>query len=151
MTLSIILEKKIKIPEIQAEREKTMLYQTCKHVLVMILYTLQVILECLIMYQNGHFVEFVLMAVCAVMVPVLVFAGILPTCLRRNGKGPDMEKRKFCFFVYASMWCANFTTWYIICYVAEKFIPGLLADVMPLIGLVSVAFGIGTVEKRNAC
>ena len=77
-----------------------MLYQTCKHVLVMILYTLQVILECLIMYQNGHFVEFVLMAVCAVMVPVLVFAGILPTCLRRNGKGPDMEKRKFCFFVY---------------------------------------------------
>ena len=45
----------------------------------MILYTLQVILECLIMYQNGHFVEFVLMAVCAVMVPVLVFAGILPT------------------------------------------------------------------------
>lgn len=63
----------------------------------MILYTLQVILECLIMYQNGHFVEFVLMAVCAVMVPVLVFAGILPTCLRRNGKGPDMEKRKFCF------------------------------------------------------
>lgn len=90
-------EKKIKIPEIQAEREKTMLYQTCKHVLVMILYTLQVILECLIMYQNGHFVEFVLMAVCAVMVPVLVFAGILPTCLRRNGKGPDMEIRKFCF------------------------------------------------------
>lgn len=128
-----------------------MLYQTCKHVLVMILYTLQVILECLIMYQNGHFVEFVLMAVCAVMVPVLVFAGILPTCLRRNGKGPDMEKRKFCFFVYASLWCANFTTWYIICYVTEKFIPGLLADVMPLIGLVSVAFGIGTVEKRNAC
>ena len=42
-----------------------MLYQTCKHVLVMILYTLQVILECLIMYQNGHFVEFVLMAVCS--------------------------------------------------------------------------------------
>lgn len=61
----------------------------------------------------------------------------------RSGYG----KTDVLFFVYASMWCANFTTWYIICYVAEKFIPGLLADVMPLIGLVSVAFGIGTVEK----
>ena len=85
------------------------------------------------------------------MVPVLLFAGILPTCIRRKGKGPDIEIRMFCFFVYVSLWCANFTTWYIICYVTEKFIPGLLADVMPLIGLVSVAFGIGTVEKSNAC